>query len=77
MNNFKEDLVFFKGGDLVKIKHNIPNRPIMLVKHIVKARPNDSKSILLGVRCFWFDSNLAYNEQTFSSKDLVKVETEK
>ncbi len=72
-------MIYFQAGEKVRLKKAIPNRPEMIVDSIPKARmPRDSKeekgkSVLLGVKCFWFTSNGFYQEKTFSTKDLEKV----
>jgi len=68
--------VFFHSGDVVQLKQDIPNKPKMIVGDIRKAERNslekDNKSVLLGVRCYWFTSDGFYQERTFSTKDLEK-----
>lgn len=74
-----EEKVFLNPGELVTLKQNIPNKPIMIVvkketsvfKH---DRLNDKKPILIGIRCRWFTTNGELQEATFSTKDLQKVE---
>ncbi len=72
--------VFFHKGDLVTLKQDLPNKPIMLVKDVPKARQADTQdgkegiSMLLGIRCFWFTDEGLYQEKTFNSKDLMKLE---
>lgn len=67
--------IYFKSGELVTIKHDLPNKPKMVVKRVIKGRlgnPEES-NLFLGIRCFWFTSDGAYCEQTFNSKDLEKL----
>jgi len=71
--------IYFHPGDKVQIKHDIENKPEMLVKKVQKARvgreeEEDSKSVLLGVTCYWFTEGGLYQQQTFSSKDLEKLD---
>jgi len=71
-------MVFFHEGDLVELKHTLPNKPVMMVKGIVKSRFKDknsdkSNNLFLGVKCCWFTSQGLYQEQIFSTKDLEKV----
>lgn len=67
---------FFHAGEVVKLKQEIPNTPLMIVKSVPKTRrigensKPDTRSILLGVRCFWFTDTGLYQEQIFNSKDL-------
>jgi hypothetical protein len=71
--------IYFHEGDKVQIKHDLNNKPEMLVKKVQKARvgrdeEEESKSVLLGVTCFWFTDTLLYQQQTFNSKDLEKLD---
>jgi uncharacterized protein YodC (DUF2158 family) len=72
-------MIYFKAGDKVRLKQDIENIPDMIVDSVPKARmPRDTKeeegkSVLLGVKCFWFTSNGFYQEKTFSTKDLKKI----
>jgi len=70
----EKEKVFFKAGDRVRIKQEIPC-PIMVVKHVNKAisTEHDNKNFLVGVSCFWFTTENAYQSQLFSTKDLVHI----
>ena len=69
-------MVFFQPGEVVEVKQNIENKPRMVVKSAPKARMPISgdnaskKSVLLGIKCFWFTTDGIYLEHTFNSKDL-------
>ena len=68
--------IFFGPGDLVTIKHDLPNKPIMLVRTKVQVaiRSEDgSKDHLIGIKCFWFTADNAYQEEVFNTKDLMHV----
>lgn len=75
-----EDKIFLNPGEIVTLKQDIPNKPVMLVvkketsvfKHDSK-RLNDKKPILIGIRCRWFTTTGELQEATFSTKDLIKV----
>ena len=75
-----EEKIFLNPGEIVTLKQDIPNKPVMLVvkketsvfKHDSK-RLNDKKPILIGIRCRWFTTTGELQEATFSTKDLVKV----
>ena len=75
-----EENVYFNPGEVVTLKQDIPNKPVMLVvkketsvfKHDSK-RLNDKKPILIGIRCRWFTTTGELQEATFSTKDLIKV----
>jgi len=67
---------YFKEGDLVVLRQEIPNRPIMVIEKIEKlniTRENESRS-LSGIRCFWFDKNGGIQKNRFNFKDLTPVE---
>ena len=71
--------VFFHKGERVTFKQDLPNKPIMLVKDVPKARKADDKeqvTMLLGIKCFWFTDEGLYQEKTFNSKDLEKLDDE-
>ena len=69
---------YFYAGDVVELKQDVPNKPKMIVSSVPKIRrvgenkAPDSKSILLGVKCFWFTTQGVYQERVFNSKDLKK-----
>ena len=75
-----EQKIFLNPGEIVTLKQDIPNKPVMIVvkkdtsifKHDIK-RLNDKKPILIGIRCRWFTTTGELQEATFSTKDLVKV----
>ena len=75
-----EDKIFLNPGEMVTLKQDIPNKPVMLVvkketsvfKHDSK-RLNDKKPILIGIRCRSFTTTGELQEATFSTKDLIKV----
>lgn len=75
-----EDKIFLNPGEIVTLKQDIPNKPVMIVikketsvfKHDNK-RLSDKKPILIGIRCRWFTTTGELQEATFSTKDLIKV----
>lgn len=75
-----EEKIFLNPGEIVTLKQDIPNKPLMLVvkketsvfKHDNK-RLNDKKPILIGIRCRWFTTTGELQEATFSTKDLIKI----
>ena len=80
MENLEEDKVYFNAGDVVQLKQDIPNKPIMIVvkketslfKHDSK-RLEDKRPILKGMRCRWFTSTGELQESIFNTKDLQKL----
>lgn len=69
--------VFYNPGDLVKVKHNLENVPIMyVVEKVTRTYIHTDKtkdSIFIGIKCRWFDSNKILRESIFSTKDLIHV----
>lgn len=78
-----EEKIFFKSGEIVTLRQNIPNAPTMYVVDIVKGvfRPDMVKglkkpedSFLKGIRCRWFTTDGTLQEAVYNTKDLVKIE---
>lgn len=71
-----EDNIYFTPGQIVQLKQDIPNKPIMIVvrketslfKHDKKS---DKKPILIGIRCRWFSKDGILQEAIFNTKDLI------
>ena len=74
-----EDNVYFNPGQLVQLKQNIPNKPVMLVvkkeTSVFKHDPNklNQKPILLGIKCRWFTKDGMLQEALFNTKDLILI----
>lgn len=71
----EEDKIYFKPGDIVTIKQDIPNRPIMIVtkKETSKFRQksdNTKEDFFIGIRCRWFTLGGEIQEAIFNTKDL-------
>lgn len=69
----RDEKVFYAAGDLVRIKHNIDPRPVMVVEKVDKATNRDAGPMLLGITCFWFSDKLELQKSRFNTKDLEKV----
>lgn len=73
----QEEKVYFTPGEVVTIKQDIPNKPIMLVKNkeqsMIKGT-NGTESNFKGIKCFWFSTDGYLQEATFNTKDLIKIE---
>ena len=73
-----EDKIFLSPGEVVTLKQDIPNKPLMVVVRketsifkygeYVKKKP-----VLLGIRCMWFTTDGTLQEAVFSTKDLQLV----
>lgn len=73
-----DNKIFFMPGDIVTLKQDIPNKPIMIVvkkeSSIIRPRNAESKDkALKGMKCRWFTSDGYLQECTFNTKDLVKI----
>lgn len=75
-----EENIYFKPGDVVQIKQDIPNKPLMLVvkketSSLFKNNLEDKKNVLRGIRCRWFTTIGELQESVFNTKDLILVQT--
>lgn len=67
---------FFLPGDVVTIRQDIPNKPVMLVvKKVTKTiRIQNSKNdFFQGILCRWFTTDGVLQESVFNTKDLIKL----
>lgn len=71
-----ESKIYFAPGDLVTLRQDLPNKPIMLVLRketsIIKLC-DDEKTSFKGIRCLWFNNNQSKEEAVFNTKDLIKL----
>ena len=72
----EEEKIFFMPGDVVTLRQEIPNKPVMLVlkkeTSMFKNKQGED-SILRGIKCRWFTVSGELQEAVFNTKDLVKV----
>lgn len=77
INNYvsPDEKVFFQPGDMVQMKQDIPNKPIMVVSRIERSlmKNNEGKDYLRGVKCRWFSTDGKLQEAVFSTKDLIRL----
>lgn len=68
--------MFFAPGDLVTLKQNVPNKPIMIVHKIERSivKSKEGKEFLRGIKTRWFTKDGFLQEAVFSTKDLEKYE---
>lgn len=72
----EKEKVYFKPGDTVILKQNIPNRPKMVVVCKVSSYLRNPKTnYFKGIKCRWFSNNLELQESIFNTKDLLLVES--
>lgn len=70
----EEDKTYFLPGQIVKLKQNIPNSPIMMViRKETNVFSHDNRVKLKGIRCRWFTNEGRLQEAVWSTKDLIKV----
>ena len=75
-NNNTEQKVFFLPGDLVTLRQNLPNKPVMLVvkKETLTFKNNELREdYFKGMRCRWFTTTQELQESIFNTKDLIKL----
>ena len=69
-----EEKIYFMPGDLVTLKQDIPNKPIMIVvKKESYTFKNKEATSLRGIKCRWFTVNGELQESLFNTKDLIKI----
>lgn len=68
---------YFLPGDLVTLKKDLPNKPIMIVKGTESRMFKDSLARqLVGIRCVWFSKDQVLQTAVFNTKDLISAEPE-
>lgn len=71
----EESKIFYKPGDIVTLKQDIPNKPKMVVLRIERniIKNDNNNQLLKGVKCRWFTNDGSIQEAIFSTKDLLLV----
>jgi hypothetical protein len=71
-----EDKTMFFPGDLVSLRQDLPNKPVMLVvrKESTIFRDENKNNNLKGIRCRWFTTNNELQEAVWNTKDLIKID---
>ena len=71
-----EDKILFMPGDLVTLRQELPNKPVMIVvrKESTIFRDENKSNNLKGIRCRWFTTDNELQEAVWNTKDLIKVE---
>lgn len=66
----------FFPGELVTIRQELPNKPVMVVvrKESTIFRDDNKTNNLKGIRCRWFTDNKELQEAVWNTKDLIKLE---
>ena len=70
-----DDKIFYAPGDVVQLKQDIPNKPIMIVVRVERSiiKSKDGKDYLRGIKTIWFSTDGKLQEAVFSTKDLIKL----
>lgn len=75
-----EEKVYFMPGDMVTLKQDLSNKPIMIVvgKKTAVFKPkatglDNKEEFLKGIICRWFTKDQLLQEAVFNTKDLLKL----
>lgn len=75
--NELDDKVYFQPGDLVTLKQELPNKPVMIVVQkktlTIKPKEGDASNFFKGIICRWFTNNGEMQEAVFNTKDLILI----
>lgn len=78
LDNCQENKIYFNSGDIVQLRQDIPNKPIMIVvkkeTSLFKHKEEDKKNVLRGIRCRWFTVSGELQEAVFNTKDLLLID---
>lgn len=71
-----EDKTIFFPGDVVTIRQDIPNKPVMIVvrKESTIFKDENKLNSLKGIRCRWFTIDNKLQEAVWNTKDLIKID---
>lgn len=67
-----ENKVYFLPGDLVTLKKDIPNKPVMIVVKKITKHFKDNP-YFQGILCRWFTTEGLLQEEVWNTKDLIKL----
>lgn len=70
-----EDKTLFFPGDLVTLRQELPNKPVMIVvrKESTIFRDDNKNNSLKGIRCRWFTTDNTLQEAVWNTKDLIRI----
>lgn len=68
--------MMFFPGDLVTLRQELPNKPVMVVvrKESAIFRDESKTNSLKGIRCRWFTTKNELQEAVWNTKDLIKID---
>ena len=71
-----EDKTLFYPGDLVTLRQELPNKPVMIVvrKESTIFKDEYKNNNLKGIRCRWFTIDNKLQEAVWNTKDLIKID---
>lgn len=76
LREIEQNKIYFLPGDVVTLKQDIPNKPIMLVikkeTSLLKNKVSED-NILKGIKCRWFTTDGQLQEAIWNTKDLFKI----
>lgn len=66
----------FFPGDLVSLRQDLPNKPVMIVvrKESTIFRDENKNNNLKDIRCRWFTTTNELQEAVWNTKDLIKLD---
>jgi uncharacterized protein YodC (DUF2158 family) len=72
-----EEKIFFMPGDIVTLKQDIPNKPIMIVVKKVTStfryNAESKEDFFKGIKCRWFTTDGTMQEALYNTHDLIKL----
>lgn len=73
-----DNRLYLTPGMIVRVKHNIENRPRMIVvekaNKSIRNKDGEYESLFVGIKCIWFDKNQDLQTAIFNTKDLELIE---
>ena len=68
--------MMFFPGELVTLRQDLPNKPVMVVvrKESTIFRDDSKTNSLKGIRCRWFTTTNELQEAVWNTKDLIKMD---
>jgi hypothetical protein len=69
------DKTYFKEGDVVTLRQDMPYKPTMMVQKVEKYKmtPGSGDRSLLGIKTIWFTKDGMMQTHLFNFKDLIHV----
>lgn len=69
------DKIYITPGSIVRVRHNIENRPNMwavekITKTLRNSNTGEQENLFMGIKCRWFDKMGCLQEAILSTKDL-------